>query len=68
MADHHFLIEKNVEHDRTATHIQVLDDEASSGEIARMLGGAQITGKVIENAREMKSLAAKTKKLLRCRQ
>lgn len=68
MADHHFLIEKNVENDRTATHIQVLDDEASSGEIARMLGGAQITGKVIENAREMKSLAAKTKKLLRCRQ
>ena len=57
MADHHFLIEKHVQNERTATEISLLDDEASAAEIARMLGGAEITDKVLENAREMKVLA-----------
>ena len=57
MADHHFLIEKHVQNDRTATEISLLEDEASAAEIARMLGGAEITDKVLENAREMKVLA-----------
>ena len=57
MADHHFLIEKHVQNERTATEISLLEDEASAAEIARMLGGAEITDKVLENAREMKVLA-----------
>lgn len=65
MADNHFLIEKTVENGRTITNIRKLDDDASAAEVARMLGGVEITGTVVENAREMKKLAAKTKKSLR---
>lgn len=65
MADHHYLIEKSVENAHTATGIRMLNADASAEEVARMLGGAEITGKVIENAREMKILAEKTKIMLR---
>lgn len=54
MADSHYLIEKTVENGETHTNITSLDDEASVMELARMLGGAQITNAVIDNARELK--------------
>ena len=54
MADSHFEIEKQVEGTKTTTQIHPLDEEASIRELARLLGGAQITGAVLENAREMK--------------
>lgn len=57
MADTHFAIEKHVESEMTKTGIRKLDREASITELARILGGAQITDKVLENAREMKILA-----------
>ena len=57
MADNHYLIEKNVEDMVTHTTIQMLDYEASVSELARMLGGAEITKAVLENAEEMKKLA-----------
>ena len=61
MADHHFLIEKNVENGATVSHIRELDDEESVEELARILGGARITPAVLENAREMKKLARDTR-------
>ena len=39
------------------TRITVLDHEASVRELARMLGGANVTGKILESAEEMKELA-----------
>lgn len=57
MADNHYLIEKNVNNGNTETKIEMLDEEASIDELARMLGGAEITSAVKENAREMKKLA-----------
>ena len=57
MADTHFLIEKLVENDTTVSHIHELSDEESVQELARMLGGVEITEKVVENAREMKKMA-----------
>ena len=57
MADTHFLIEKSVENDTTVSHIHELSDEESVQELARMLGGVEITDKVVENAREMKKMA-----------
>lgn len=57
MADYHFLIEKNVINGNTETNIEMLEEEASVDELARMLGGAKITSAVKENAREMKKLA-----------
>ena len=57
MADAHFLIEKSVEHEATVSRIHPLTDAESVEELARMLGGVEITDTVLENAREMKKLA-----------
>ena len=62
MADTHFLIEKTVESGRTTSKIHRLPQEESVAELARMLGGVSITETVLENAKEKKELAAKTKK------
>ena len=61
MADSHFEIEKQVEGTKTTTQIHTLDQESSIRELARLLGGAQITDAVLENAREMKKLAGECK-------
>ena len=57
MADSHFLIEKSVENQATVSKIYKLTDEQSVEELARMLGGVEITDTVLENAREMKQMA-----------
>lgn len=61
MADNHYLIEKNAINNKTVTSITKLDEEASIMEIARLLGGAEITENAINNAREMKDMAEQTK-------
>lgn len=61
MADTHFYIEKQVANDRSITDIRKLEERESVEELARMLGGAQITENVLKNAEEMKELARKTK-------
>lgn len=61
MADAHYRIEKTTDGVKTVTRIEHLSQEQSVEELARMLGGASITEAVLENAREMKTLAA-TKK------
>ena len=57
MADAHFLIEKKVENSETHSNIFKLSEEASVHELARMLGGVEITDAVVKNAQEMKDLA-----------
>lgn len=61
MADSHFLIEKSVENSSTFSNIYKLDEESSVNELARMLGGVEITDTVIESAREMKKMAQNKK-------
>lgn len=61
MADQHFCIEKKVEDKRSVTDIRKLAEEESVMELARMLGSDSITENVMNNAREMKDLARKTK-------
>lgn len=61
MADTHFAIEKKVDNGKTKTEISKLTEEQSIQELARILGGAKITDKVIENAVEMKKLALNVK-------
>ncbi|MCI8854211.1 MAG: DNA repair protein RecN [Lachnospiraceae bacterium] len=58
MADSHFLIEKQVQDKETRTRVRRLSETESVEELARILGGAQITQTVRESAREMKTLAA----------
>lgn len=57
MADVHFEISKKVENGETTTRIHRLTEEESVKELARILGGAQITANVLASAREMKELA-----------
>ena len=59
MADKHFLIEKSVDEGKTTTDIRELNYNESVEELARMLGGLEITQNVIDNAKEMKELANK---------
>ena len=61
MADDHYVIEKSAMGQRTITEIYHLSDDASVGEIARLLGGVEITDAVMQNAREMKNLAQSKK-------
>lgn len=61
MADAHFAIEKKVYDGKTKTNISLLSKEEEIGELARILGGAEITEKVRESAAEMKELAKSTK-------
>ena len=61
MADVHFCIEKSASKNRTVTSVTRLSKEESVTELARLLGGAEITDRVMENAREMKALAERVK-------
>ena len=57
MADEHFLIEKGVKNERTQTGIRRLSEQESLEELARLLGGANVTERVMESAKELKELA-----------
>lgn len=61
MSDVHFLIEKSAKKDRTVTTIKRISEEDDLRELARMLGGAEITEAALQNAKEMKELAKNTK-------
>ncbi len=61
MADNHYRIEKVVKDQKTVTEILKLDSESSILEIARLLGGAEISQAAIDNARDMKNMATKAK-------
>ena len=61
MADSHYLIEKKVIDDQATTQIRELNEEDSIEELARIVGGAQITDTVRGSAKEMKELAKRTK-------
>lgn len=57
MADAHYEIAKSAVDGRTTTTIQRLGADQMIQELARLLGGAEITDAVYDNAREMKELA-----------
>ncbi len=56
MADNHFMIAKDIVDQKTRTTISHLEEEDSVRELARLLGGVQITDAVLSNARELKSM------------
>lgn len=62
MADVHYIIEKTTDGLTTQTSINELNEKEEIEELARILGGAVITDRVKENAKEMKELASSTKK------
>lgn len=56
-ADHHFLIRKKAAGTSVRTDVEMLDEAASVEELARLLGGANVTERVMESAKELKELA-----------
>ena len=61
MADSHYFIEKKAEDAKTTTSIVKLSRDNSVKELARMLGGVEITDSVLVSANEMKDMAEKVK-------
>jgi DNA repair protein RecN (Recombination protein N) len=62
MADAHYLIQKVVEGDRTFTQVEDLTVQGQVNELARMLGGVEVTGTTLEHAQEMLRMAIQKKK------
>lgn len=62
MADRHLRIEKSLQDDAAVTTIRPLARKESIEELARILGGAQITELTRQSAQEMKEMAERTKK------
>ena len=52
-ADQHFLIEKREADGRTKTNVRLLDQRASTHEVARMLSGAKVTDTSLQHAAQM---------------
>jgi len=53
MGDNHLLIEKNSVDDRTVTSVTVLEKSERKHEIARIMGGDNVTDLLLKNAEEM---------------
>lgn len=64
MADGQYLIEKIVDGERTMTRVEQLDEDGRVNELARMLGGVEITEKTTHHAHEMLNLAKAQKEML----
>lgn len=62
MADAHYRIVKETDGKTTQTTIRELSYDGSIEELSRILGGAEITDRVRESAKEMKELATDSKK------
>lgn len=52
-ADHHFTVRKTTDAGRTRTTVELLSGRERVQEVARMLGGAKVTEKTLDHAREM---------------
>lgn len=61
MADHHYLIAKEVADQKTQTRVQRLDEDGRTTELARMLGGVEVTATTRRHAEEMLRLANQVK-------
>jgi DNA repair protein RecN (Recombination protein N) len=57
LAGSHLLIEKHVKENKTYTDVSPLDFEGRKKELARIMGGTQITSLMLENAAEMLRMA-----------
>ena len=61
MADNHYLIKKSVENNKTSTSVTLLGEESRCEELARIIGGVEVTELTLKNAQEMLKLAGKKK-------
>ena len=52
-AEHHFVVEKQVDHERTLSNVRKLDKEQHVLEVARLMSGDVITNAAITNAQDL---------------
>lgn len=52
-ADNHLFISKSVHDDRTFTHVASLDDDGRVRELARIVGGEEITDSALNHAKQL---------------
>ncbi len=57
MSDFHYLITKDVKKNKTFTKVNLMNSEEKQLEIARMIGGAEVTNLTLENAKELIKMA-----------
>lgn len=50
---HHFFVSKETDGEMTETHMQALDKKARLQELARLLGGSEVTRNTLANAKEL---------------
>ncbi len=60
-ADNHFLIRKDMDENASSTHIDLLDENERIDELARIIGGIDVTDTALAHAREMCANAQKMK-------
>ena len=65
MADSHYLIEKKTQDNDTFTSLVPLDGEERLAELARMLGGVEVTQTTLSHAEELLELAQDFRKSLK---
>ena len=63
MADTHFCITKEVSDTAAITRIEPLGEDASVSELARLIGGAEITENTLNSAREMIQMSREFRRL-----
>lgn len=61
MADHHYFIKKQVEHDRTFTTLSEIGKKERIEEISRMMSGTEITDLTLQHASELLNMANERK-------
>lgn len=65
MADHHFhIFKETMDEESTRTRVKLLTDEGRTLELARMLGGVEVTDTTRNHATEMLRLAQETKRAM----
>lgn len=57
LSDHHLLVSKREMNGRAETGAEELDEEGRTSELARIMGGEQITEKLLESARELRAIS-----------
>ncbi|MHC1721143.1 MAG: DNA repair protein RecN [Clostridiaceae bacterium] len=65
MSDKHYHVSKETRNGKTYTEVNILDRAGKEMEIARMIGGSQVTIITIENAKELIDLADNKKETLK---
>lgn len=64
MSDNHYVVKKHTENEKTFTKIEKISEEKKIEEIAKMLGGVELTENTLINAREVIELANKKKNII----